>query len=97
METILELVCNRTATAVDNTVLVANDHSATVSERLGSVDVIRLAAVAKMGFDLSVSRGMSGAAEIGVVAERRPVWRKRERRIGAAGLKRRRFFSILSS
>jgi len=56
-----------------------------------------MAAVAKMGFDLRASGEISGAAEIGVAAERRPVWRKRERRMGAVGLKRRRFFSISSS
>jgi glycosyltransferase involved in cell wall biosynthesis len=49
METILELICDRTSAEVDNTVLVANDTFATSRERHGSVEVIRLPAVAKIG------------------------------------------------
>jgi glycosyltransferase involved in cell wall biosynthesis len=49
METILELICDRTSAEVDNTVLVANDTCATSRERHGSVEVIRLPAIAKIG------------------------------------------------
>ena len=49
METILELICDRTSADVDNTVLVANDTCSTSHERHGSVEVIRLPAVAKIG------------------------------------------------
>jgi glycosyltransferase involved in cell wall biosynthesis len=49
METILELVCERTSAAVDNTVLVANDKRSTSKERLRSVEVIRLPTIAKIG------------------------------------------------
>ena len=52
METILELVCERTSTDVNNTVLVA-DHSSDPSgpghEKRGSVEVIRLPAAVKVG------------------------------------------------
>ena len=49
METILELICDRTSGDVENTVLVANDTCAISRERHGSVEVVRLPAVAKMG------------------------------------------------
>lgn len=49
METILELICDRTSREVQNTVLVANSHCATSEERCGDVDVVRLAAIAKIG------------------------------------------------
>ena len=49
METILALICERTAQHVKNRVLVANTHAATVEERHESVDVIRVAALARVG------------------------------------------------
>jgi glycosyltransferase involved in cell wall biosynthesis len=49
METILELVCDRTSAEVDNSVLVANDRGSTSNERHGSVEVVRLPAIAKIG------------------------------------------------
>jgi rhamnosyl/mannosyltransferase len=49
METILELICDRTSHEVQNAVLVANSHCATREERCGEVDVVRLAAIAKIG------------------------------------------------
>ena len=49
METILELVCDRTSRQVTNKVLVANTTWATSDERHGSVDVVRVPAVARIG------------------------------------------------
>jgi rhamnosyl/mannosyltransferase len=49
METILELICDRTSADVDNTVMVANDRFSTSAERHGSVDVVRLPTLAKIG------------------------------------------------
>ncbi len=49
METILELICDRTSREVQNRVLVASDRWATSEERHGDVDVIRLPAIAKIG------------------------------------------------
>jgi glycosyltransferase involved in cell wall biosynthesis len=49
METILELVCDRTSADVDNTVLVANDRCSTSTERHGSVEVVRLPVIVKIG------------------------------------------------
>jgi rhamnosyl/mannosyltransferase len=49
METILELICDRTSADVDNTVMVANDAFSTSTERHGSVDVVRLPTLAKVG------------------------------------------------
>lgn len=49
METILALICERTSGEVQNRVLVANSSSGTVKERHGSVDVIRVGAVARIG------------------------------------------------
>ena len=49
METILELICDRTSTDVDNTVLVANDAFSSSVERHGRVNVERVPAVAKVG------------------------------------------------
>jgi glycosyltransferase involved in cell wall biosynthesis len=49
METILELICDRTSRAVQNRVLVANSRWATSEERRGEVDVVRLPAIAKIG------------------------------------------------
>ena len=49
METILELVCDRTSAEVRNVVLVANDKCATTRELRGSVEVIRLPVIAKIG------------------------------------------------
>jgi glycosyltransferase involved in cell wall biosynthesis len=49
METILELICQRTAGDVDNTVLVANDRFAESRERNGSIEILRLPAVRKVG------------------------------------------------
>lgn len=49
METILALICERTAQHVKNRVLVANTTATTVEERHGSIEVIRLAALARVG------------------------------------------------
>jgi rhamnosyl/mannosyltransferase len=49
METILELICDRTSHQVHNTVFVANTGWATNEERCGDVDVVRLGAIAKIG------------------------------------------------
>ena len=49
METILALICERTAQHVHNRVLVANSHATTVEERLGSIDVVRVAALTRIG------------------------------------------------
>ncbi len=49
METILELICDRTSAEVSNRVLVANDKFAGSEERHGSVEVVRLPVVKKVG------------------------------------------------
>jgi glycosyltransferase involved in cell wall biosynthesis len=49
METILELICDRTSRQVTNKVLVANTGWAMSEERHGGVDVVRLPALAKIG------------------------------------------------
>ena len=49
METILELICDRTSAAVSNRVLVANDKLAVSEERYGSVEVVRLPVIKKVG------------------------------------------------
>lgn len=49
METILALICERTAQHVHNRVLVANSRPATVEERHGSVEVVRAAALTRIG------------------------------------------------
>ena len=49
METILQLICDRTSAAVRNTVLVANDNFTLKQERHEDVQVIRLPAIAKIG------------------------------------------------
>jgi glycosyltransferase involved in cell wall biosynthesis len=49
METILALICERTAQHVKNRVLVANTSSSTVEERHGSIEVTRVAALARVG------------------------------------------------
>ena len=49
METILQLICDRTSAAVRNTVLVANDNFTLKQECHGDVQVIRLPAIAKIG------------------------------------------------
>jgi rhamnosyl/mannosyltransferase len=49
METILALICERTAQHVRNRVLVANTSASTVEERYGSVEVLRVAALARIG------------------------------------------------
>jgi glycosyltransferase involved in cell wall biosynthesis len=49
METILALICERTAQHVRNRVIVANSKSTTVEERHGSIDVLRVAALARFG------------------------------------------------
>src|SRR4051812_32078174 len=49
METILELICDRTSREVENKVLVANTSWAAIEERRGDVDVVRLPAIAKIG------------------------------------------------
>ena len=49
METILALICERTAQHVRNRVLVANSRPSTVEERHGSIEVVRVAALARIG------------------------------------------------
>jgi glycosyltransferase involved in cell wall biosynthesis len=49
METILALICERTAQHVKNRVLVANTSSSTVEERHGSIEVTRVAALTRIG------------------------------------------------
>jgi lipopolysaccharide/colanic/teichoic acid biosynthesis glycosyltransferase/glycosyltransferase involved in cell wall biosynthesis len=49
METILELICDRTSGRVNNKVLVANVGWATSEERCRDVDVVRLPAISKIG------------------------------------------------
>ena len=49
METILALICERTAQHVQNRVIVANTRASSVEERHGSIDVLRVAALARIG------------------------------------------------
>lgn len=49
METILELVCDGTSGQVDNRVIVANSRWALSEERHGSVEVVRVPAVTRIG------------------------------------------------
>jgi glycosyltransferase involved in cell wall biosynthesis len=49
METILELICDRTSRDVHNRVLVANSGWAASEERHGDVDVLRVPTIAKIG------------------------------------------------
>jgi rhamnosyl/mannosyltransferase len=49
METILELICERTAQHVRNRVIVSNSRRSTVEERHGSVEVLRVAALTRIG------------------------------------------------
>jgi glycosyltransferase involved in cell wall biosynthesis len=49
METILALISERTAQHVRNRVLVANSRASTIEERHGSVEVLRSAALARIG------------------------------------------------
>jgi glycosyltransferase involved in cell wall biosynthesis len=49
MERILALICERTAQHVRNKVIVANSGAATVEERHGSIEVMRVGAIARIG------------------------------------------------
>jgi glycosyltransferase involved in cell wall biosynthesis len=49
METILALICERTAQHVRNRVIVANSRPATVEDRYGSIEVLRVATLARIG------------------------------------------------
>ena len=49
METILALLCERTAQHVRNRVIVGNSGASTVAERHGSIDVLRVAALTRIG------------------------------------------------
>ena len=49
METILALICERTSQHVRNRVLVANSNPSTVEERHGTIEVLRVAAVTRIG------------------------------------------------
>jgi glycosyltransferase involved in cell wall biosynthesis len=49
METILALICERTAQHVKNRVFVANASASTVEERHGSIEVLRVAALTRIG------------------------------------------------
>jgi glycosyltransferase involved in cell wall biosynthesis len=49
METILALISERTAQHVQNRVMVANSRPSTVEERQGSVEVLRIAALTRIG------------------------------------------------
>src|SRR5687767_15874475 len=49
MERILALICERTAQHVQNRVIVSNSSAWTVEERHGSIDVLRVAALTRIG------------------------------------------------
>ena len=49
MERILALICDRTAQHVRNRVIVGNSGSATIEERQGSIDVLRVGGIARIG------------------------------------------------
>lgn len=49
METMLALICERTAQHVKNRVLVANTSRSTVEERHGSIEVLRVGALTRIG------------------------------------------------
>ena len=49
METILALICERTAQHVQNRVIVSNSSPSTVEERHGSIEVLRVAALTRIG------------------------------------------------
>jgi glycosyltransferase involved in cell wall biosynthesis len=49
METILALICERTAQHVQNRVIVSNSSRSTVEEHHGSIDVLRVAALMRVG------------------------------------------------
>ena len=49
METILALICERTAQHVRNRVIVGNSRPSTVEERGGSIEVLRVAALTRIG------------------------------------------------
>jgi glycosyltransferase involved in cell wall biosynthesis len=49
METVLEMLCTETSTSLDNCALVANDAFQLVEERHGSVRVVRVPALARIG------------------------------------------------
>ena len=49
METILGLICERTAQHVRNRVIVSNSRRSTVEERHGSIEVLRVAALTRIG------------------------------------------------
>ena len=49
METILALICERTAQHVRNRVIVSNSRRSTVEERHGSIEVLRVAALTRIG------------------------------------------------
>jgi glycosyltransferase involved in cell wall biosynthesis len=49
METILALICENTAQHVQNRVIVSNSRASTVEDRYGSIEVLRVAALARVG------------------------------------------------
>ena len=49
IETILKLVCDRTSGEVSNRVLVANHKPGTCADQYGSIDVVRLPVLIKVG------------------------------------------------
>lgn len=49
METILALICERTAQHVRNRVIVGNSRPSTVEDRYGSIEVLRVAALTRIG------------------------------------------------
>jgi glycosyltransferase involved in cell wall biosynthesis len=77
METVLAMICEKTSSQVQNRVLVANDTSATVEERMGPVEVVRVGTMTKAG-SVAVcpqmpSRLMRERADLIVIHEPNPM------------------------
>jgi rhamnosyl/mannosyltransferase len=49
MEAMVQLICRHTSSVVQNRVIVANQQAASVEERDGSIEVVRLGALARVG------------------------------------------------
>ena len=77
METVLSAVCEGTSSVVRNRVMVANTGWRTVEERRGTVDVVRVGAVAKIGSvaccPLMPLRLRREAADVMVIHEPNPM------------------------